>query len=119
MRAVSNSLLSFLLLAALLWGNCLSCPQVLLSLTSHTPAHDCCKPTGKVPVKSQNNCQSFALQHFVKADPASQARLQPAAYAHVAVTDTQAVAPAARAIVIVVIQHSPPKLEILNSNIRI
>src|ERR1022692_1979109 len=127
MRAVSNSLLAFLLLGALLWGKCLSCPQLLLSLASHTPAHGCCKHPGKQPVTPQDECQSFALKHFVKADPAPKAHLQAVAYAHlqavayahVAGADTQAVAPIAPRAVVVVIPYSPPDLEVLNSSIRI
>ena len=119
MRAVYNSVLAFLLLGALLWGNCLSCPQLLLSLASHTPAHGCCKHPGKQPVTPRDECQSFALKHFVKADPAPKAHLQAVAYAHVGGADTQAVAPIAPRAVVVVIPYSPPDLEVLNSSIRI
>jgi len=119
MRAVSNSLLAFLLLGALLWSNCLSCPQLLLSLASHAPAHDCCNHPGKQPVPSRDNCQSFAVKHFVKADPAPKAHLQAAAYAHFAGADAQPVAPAEPRGAVVVIPYSPPDLEVLNSSIRI
>jgi hypothetical protein len=119
MRAVTNSLLVFLLLGALLCGNCLSCPQLLISLASHAPAHGCCKHPGKQPVTSQNECQSFALRHFVKADPAPKAQLQAAAYAHLAGADTQPLTPAAPRLEIVVSPYSPPDLEVLNSSIRV
>jgi hypothetical protein len=119
MRAVSNSLLGFLLLGALLWGNCLSCPQLLLSLASHVPAHGCCKHPGKQPATSQNDCQSFALRHFVKADPAPKVQLQAAAYAPLVSLHTMPLTPAPGAIAPVAIPHSPPDLEVLNSSIRI
>lgn len=119
MRAVCNSLMALLLLGALLWGNCLSCPQMLLGLASHAPAHDCCKHPGKQPATSQNDCQSFALKHFVKADPAPKAQLQATVYAHFAGANTQPAALAAPKVVVGVIPHSPPDLEVLNSSIRI
>src|ERR1022692_2601845 len=53
MRAVTNSLLAFLLLGTLVWGNCFCCPQLPLSLASHAPAHGCCEHPGKQPVPSQ------------------------------------------------------------------
>jgi hypothetical protein len=54
-----------LVVIALFWGNCFSCPQVLLTLTSHQPAHDCCKRTQKT---THSNCDSQSLSHFQKAD---------------------------------------------------
>ena len=119
MRAVSNFVLAFLLLGALLWGNCLSCPQLLLSLASHAPAHGCCKHAGKQPVTSEISCQSFALKHFVKADPAPKVQLQAAANAHFVSADTTPLAPVAPRGAILVIPYSPPDLELLNSSIRI
>jgi hypothetical protein len=119
MRAVSNFVLAFVFLGALLWGNCLSCPQLLLSLASHAPAHGCCKHPGKQPVTSQDNCQSFALRHFVKADSAPKAQLQAAANAHLVSADTMPLTPAALKGATLVIPYSPPDLELLNSSIRI
>jgi hypothetical protein len=46
-----------LALLALLWGNCLSCPQM-------ADAHSCCH---KTPPASAA-CHTQNLQHFVKAD---------------------------------------------------
>jgi len=37
MRRVSSSLMTALIVAALFWGNCLSCPQMLLAAA--TPLH--------------------------------------------------------------------------------
>jgi hypothetical protein len=119
MRAVSNSLLGLLLLGALLWGNCLSCPQLLLSLASHAAPHDCCKRPGHQPANSQAGCASFALQHFVKTDPAPKAQLQPAAHAFSLSPDGMPLTPAAAPVAIVVIPHSPPDLAVLNSTFRI
>jgi hypothetical protein len=65
MRAVSNSVMAALVVAALFWGNCFSCPQVLLSLTSKQPAHGCCHRTKQAP----QDCRTQVLQNFVKADP--------------------------------------------------
>jgi len=61
--------MAVLISVALFWGNCFSCPQLLLSLTAHQPAHSCCHKTKQ----STNGCTSQALQHFVKADPAAHA----------------------------------------------
>jgi hypothetical protein len=119
MRAVSNSLLSFLLLLALLWGNCLSCPQLLLSLTSHAPAHDCCKQHGNPPANPQNHCQSLALKHFVKVDPAPKAQFQVVANVHVLSADATRAMRAPLQGAAVVILDSPPDLEVLNSSFRI
>lgn len=52
-----------LLVAALFMGNCLSCPQILLSIAGNQPAHSCC-PHGKTQKVS---CESQGLQHFLKA----------------------------------------------------
>jgi hypothetical protein len=118
MRAVFSSLLSLLVLAALLWGNCFSCPQLLLSLTAHTPAHSCCKHPGKQS-GPREGCHSVALAHFVKADPAPHAQLQinqPAQITPVLPVLQLAVAspdPVAK------LWHSPPDLQLLNSTFLI
>jgi hypothetical protein len=64
MRAFSNSLLAILLVAALFWGNCFSCPQVLSSLKSD-PAHGCCHKTKQAP----KDCRTQVFKQFEKADP--------------------------------------------------
>ena len=64
MRTISSSVLAALIIAALFWGNCFSCPQLLLA-----QAHSCChksKPDGA-------KCQTQSLRHYVKADPADSA----------------------------------------------
>ena len=65
MRTLSSAVMAVLIVAALFWGNCYSCPQALLSLQ----AHRCCHPTKA----SHPDCQSQLLQHFVKAHAAEQA----------------------------------------------
>jgi len=60
MRIFSSTVMAVLMIAVLFWGNCFSCPQLLLA----QPAHPCC-PHTKSPAK---DCNSKSLQHFVKAD---------------------------------------------------
>ena len=61
MRAFSNSLMAALVVMALFWGNCFSCPQILLAAQKH----GCC-PHGKSESKE---CKTQGLRNFVKADP--------------------------------------------------
>jgi hypothetical protein len=67
MRTISNAAMAALVVAALFWGNCFSCPQILLASQSHQPAHGCCHKTKD----TSGNCQTQVLRHFVKADPGS------------------------------------------------
>ena len=62
-----------LVVVALFWGNCFTCPQVLLALKSHQPAHGCCHKTKQ----TSSGCTTQVLQHFVKADPATHAPAVP------------------------------------------
>jgi hypothetical protein len=64
MRAVFNSLMVALVVVALFWGNCFSCPQILLAAQRHS----CC-PHGKADPKE---CQTQGLRNFVKAEKAAQ-----------------------------------------------
>jgi len=59
MRAVGSSVMAVLVVLALFWGNCFSCPQVLSQAS-----HGCCHHS-KAP---NTKCQTRVLQHFVKAD---------------------------------------------------
>jgi hypothetical protein len=62
MRQVSHIAMATLIVAALFFGNCLSCPRMLLALVGQNPGHSCCHhPTPKV------DCHSQSLSHFVKA----------------------------------------------------
>jgi hypothetical protein len=64
MRAAFNSLMVALVVVALFWGNCFSCPQILLA----AQRHHCC-PHGKA---DPNECRTQGLRNFVKAEKATQ-----------------------------------------------
>ncbi len=66
MRAFSISALAVLVIAALFWGNCLSCPQML-----QAQSHGCCPHSTKTP----DNCRTQVLHQFVKADPGAHAQV--------------------------------------------
>jgi len=65
MRVIANSLMTALVVMALFWGNCLSCPEVLFASAAQ-PAHGCCHRSHQ-PASQTTTCQSQALQHFVQA----------------------------------------------------
>ena len=112
MRAVSNSLLAALVVAALFWGNCFSCPELLLSLVNKAP-HSCCQRHAP----RAHACTTNALQHFVKADPVAVAAPAAAAPACVAMfTPAPAAQPMPAAAVPL---PSPPDLPELNSILRV
>ena len=60
MRAVFNSLMAALVVVALFWGNCFSCPQILLAAQKHS----CCPPGKANPSESKTQ----GLRNFVKAE---------------------------------------------------
>src|SRR5258708_6868121 len=60
MRAIFNSLMAALVVVALFWGNCFSCPQLLQAAQKH----HCC-PHGKT---DPNECKTQGLRSFVKAE---------------------------------------------------
>jgi hypothetical protein len=64
MRAVFNSLMAALVVTALFWGNCFSCPQILLAAQKH----HCC-PHGKA---DPTECKTQDLRNFVKAEQTAQ-----------------------------------------------
>ena len=64
MRAFCNSLMAALVVVALFWGNCFSCPQILLA----AQRHHCC-PHSK---SGGNDCQTQGLRNFVKAEQIAQ-----------------------------------------------
>jgi hypothetical protein len=111
MKTVSNALLAALVVVALFWGNCFSCPQLLLSLAEKTP-HGCCKRSAPLA----KTCTNQALRHFVKADPVSVAA--PAASPAVEVAFA---APAIQCepLPALAAPHSPPDLLSLTSLLRI
>src|ERR1019366_2098261 len=112
MRRVSSSLMAALIVVALLWGNCLSCPQMLLT-AAHQPAHSCCHRTKS----AGTSCQSQGLQHFLKAGPELQT---PAVAVVAAVAPAIAVSLPQDALVAPVeVEHAPPDLLALHSVFRI
>jgi hypothetical protein len=102
-----------LIVVALFWGNCLSCPQMLLTVATHQPAHSCChrsKSTG-------TSCQSQGLQHFLQAGPEVQTR---AVAVVVAMAPAIAVPlPQSALVAPVEVEHAPPDLLALHSIFRI
>ena len=116
MRSVYSSLMAALVMVALFWGNCLSCPQILLSLKAHQPAHGCCK-RGQKP--ATDTCQNQGMQHFLKTDPGTQAHAAPVAE----VIDTATVAtvesPRWAPVAVDLAAHAPPDLLALHSSFRI
>ena len=76
MRTFSIPLTVLLVVAALFFGNCFSCPQMLLAWQSHRPAHNCCPH----PQPASAGCQTQGMQHFVKAgDSGAQPLMVPVA----------------------------------------
>ncbi|MDE3167387.1 MAG: hypothetical protein KGN36_16410 [Acidobacteriota bacterium] len=61
--------MAILVVAALFWGNCYSCPQMLLAKAQHS----CCHRT-KAP---QDSCSSQGLRSFVKAEKSSPVSAMP------------------------------------------
>jgi hypothetical protein len=61
-----------LVIAALFFGNCFSCPQILLAATQQGD-HSCCHRTKSV----SQDCQTQGLRQYIKADPGAPAAVQP------------------------------------------
>jgi hypothetical protein len=112
MRVIASSIRAALIITALFWGNCLTCPQALMA-----QAHRCCHKTSK----SSTTCQTQSLRQFVKADSSVQQTAVPTAAvlveavatspAPVPVFDSAAIPDAA--------EHAPPDLFSLHSSYRI
>jgi hypothetical protein len=101
MRAVFNSLMTALIVAALFWGNCFSCPQVLLA----SQKHNCC-PHGK---SDPSGCKTQGLRSFVKAEKATPAA--PAVVvAHVVAPPLTTACLSAPPVVSTVRESTPPDL---------
>lgn len=98
MRILLNSVMAALVIAALFWGNCFSCPH------TYQPAHRCCHH-GK---PATEKCSTQGLRHFVQAERSQQAAPAPAAVNVVAmphpVTRTQALPYSSS----VPLLHAPP-----------
>jgi len=106
--------MAMLVIAALFWGNCLSCPQLQLAMRAHQPAHDCCKRNQKPATKS---CDSQTFQHFLKTEAGDQAPVAPVASAVVAALPDAA--PQAAPVAFETPAHAPPDLLSLHSSFRI
>jgi hypothetical protein len=92
-----------LVVAALFFGNCFSCPQLLLGSQSHQPQHNCCP--GPQPVSA--SCQTQGMQHFVKADSGAQPDILPVA-AELIESPVLIVLPNAPFTVPAAAEHAPP-----------
>ena len=106
-------MMTALIVAALFWGNCLSCPQMLLAVAAHQPARNCCHKTKS----AGTSCQSQGLQHFLKAGPELQT---PAVAVMAAVEPAIAVSlPQGAMVAPVEVVHAPPDLLALHSSFRL
>ena len=76
MRAFYTSLMAVLVVVALFWGNCYSCPQLLLAAAQH----GCCHRS-KAP---KSECSTQSLQSFVKAEKDAPVSIAPVAVAAIA-----------------------------------
>ena len=72
--------MAVLVVVALFWGNCFSCPQILLAAQKH----NCC-PHGKA---DQKECKTQGLRNFVKADPVVKVAVAETQGAALPATDT-------------------------------
>ena len=113
MRTVSSSIMAALVVVALFWGNCFSCPQALLALKTHQPAHQCCHKTKS----SAPGCEAQSLQHFVKTDPGAQVPTLPVVAAVVAQQPAPSVS--ASEVLLASVEYAPPDLLSLHSSFRI
>ena len=106
-------MMAALIVVALFWGNCLSCPQMLLTVAMHQPAHSCCHKTKS----AGTTCQSQGLQHFLKTGPELRT---PVVAVVAAATPAVAVSlPQGALVAPVEVEHAPPDLLALHSSFRI
>ena len=107
MRTVSSSIMAALVVVALFWGNCFSCPQLLLEQN----AHQCCHPQKR----AMSDCGTQNLQQFVKTHAAAQAPAMPV----MALSTVEAPALAVDTMAPVVVEYPPPDFLSLHSVLRI
>jgi hypothetical protein len=114
LRATSNLLLSALMMATLLWGGCVSCPQYFMFPTAKK---DCCKSGHCERSESQKgtpgrecNRMAFGVHGFVEVHAELPTAIIPAndLVRPVIVVSTAAMTPE-------LVEHSPPELQVLNS----
>jgi hypothetical protein len=84
MRTFSTSAMALLIIAALFWGNCFSCPQLLVA-----QKHGCC-PHSK---SAKTECQTQGLKNFVKAEKSAPAAITVAAVADLPAPASEFAAP--------------------------
>jgi hypothetical protein len=101
-----------LVVVALFWGNCLSCPEMILAAAARQPAHSCCHRTKP----ACTDCHSQGLRHFVKADPQAPAAL---AVAELVEPVSRVVLPRGAVVTPARTEHAPPDLLSLHSIFRI
>jgi hypothetical protein len=102
-----------LIVVALFWGNCLSCPQMLLTVAAHQSAHNCCHRTKS----AGTSCPSQGLQLFLIAGPELRT---PVVAVVAAVAPAIAVSlPQGALVAPVEVEHAPPDLLALHSVFRI
>lgn len=111
MRTIYSSIMAALVVVALFWGNCFSCPEAVLSYASQRPAHHCCHNSKT----ATPGCDTQNLQQFVKTHTGMQAPAVPVVALVVAEVPALVVNDAAPA----AIEHSPPDRLSLNSILRV
>lgn len=111
MRTVSSSIMAVLVVVALFWGNCFSCPEAVLAYASHQPAHHCCHNSKA----STPGCDTQNLQQFVKTHAGTGAVAMPA----VLLRSIPAPTPALDTLSPVIVEYPPPDLLSLNSILRV
>jgi hypothetical protein len=100
MRAVFNSFMAALVVVALFWGNCFSCPQLLTA-----QKHHCC-PHGKA---DPSECKTQGLRNFVKAEKVTQT--VPAPVATVAIAPSPVTPQLSATLVVPALpKYTPPDL---------
>jgi hypothetical protein len=113
MRVIASSLRAALIIAALFWGNCLTCPQALMAQSQQR--HQCCHKHKQ----DSAACQTQALQQFVKADPARYAPVFAAPAIVVVVPSPTLAVVSDFASLPDAAEHAPPDLLSLHSSFRI
>jgi hypothetical protein len=97
---VSTTIMAALVIVALFWGNCFSCPQALLALQSH----GCCHRTKSAP----STCQSQGVKNFVKAE--SGVQVDPGSVVAAIVKPVLAALFTMRESAISPTEHTPPEI---------
>src|SRR5690242_17235388 len=111
MRTVSSSIMAALVVVALFWGNCFSCPEAVLVFATHQPAHQCCHKTkASIP-----GCDTQNLQQFVKTHAGTQSPAMPV----VAMVTLPVPAVVVDTAAPVIIEYPPPDLLSLHSVYRV